>query len=34
METSSIPALGELNPKLYTLSDKEVEVVHLHGEKE
>ena len=34
MDTSKIPALGELNPKLYTLSDKEVEIIYLHGEKE
>ena len=34
METSSIPALGQLNPNLYTLSEKEIEVVHLYGEKE
>jgi len=34
MDTSSIPALGELNPSLSTLSDKQVEVVHLYGEKE
>lgn len=34
MEESNIPGLGMINPNLYTLSDKEVEIVHLHGEKE
>ena len=34
MDKIRIPALGELNPKLYTLSDKEVEIIYLHGEKE
>ena len=34
MEEAKIPALGVANPNLYTLSDKEVEIVHLHGEKE
>ena len=34
MNMPRIPALGEINPNLYTLSDKEVEIVYLHGEKE
>jgi len=34
VEESRIPALGVVNPNLYTLSDKEVEIIHLHGEKE
>lgn len=34
LEEAGIPSLGVVNPNLYTLSDKEVEIVHLHGEKE
>ena len=34
MDMSRIPALGEINPNLYTLSDKEVEIIYLHGEKQ
>ena len=34
IDTAGIPSLGVANPNLYTLSDKDVQVVHLHGEKE
>ena len=34
LDTAGIPSLGVVNPNLYTLSDKAVEIVHLHGEKE
>ena len=34
VETNRTPALGEINPKLYSLEDKNLEIVHLYAEKE
>ena len=34
VESFGTPALGEINPRLFTLEDKNLEIVHLHAEKE